>query len=100
MEPPFFLDGKDLTVVWEVLPGLNFTNQTWLAPEATDNSGHVTVTLISGPESGDELFVGTYVVIYQAIDPYGNSANFTIYIIVLPEGTSTRFQIFKGALNV
>ena len=78
-----FPDGENRTLIWYTLPGLNYTDESWSVPNVTDNSGNVTVTLISGPEPGDKLYVGEYVVIYEATDPTGNKANFTIYIYVL-----------------
>jgi gliding motility-associated-like protein len=59
------------------------SNPNWSAPQATDNCGVVSLTQTSGPSSTAVLAVGSYTVVYTALDAAGNSAtcSFTINVI-------------------
>ncbi|MCA1750385.1 MAG: HYR domain-containing protein, partial [Flavobacteriales bacterium] len=54
---------------------------TYPTPLATDNCS-AEVTLTSGPESGEELGPGSYDVVFDALDPSGNTAecSFTVNV--------------------
>ena len=56
----------------------------WSAPDVIDNSMHeVTLEQMGGPEQGQTLKVGQYMVSYRATDLFGNAAvcNFGLYIV-------------------
>ena len=53
----------------------------WTPPTATDNSG-VAVTLTSNYIPGDNFTIGKTTVIYEAVDIYGNTANYSFDIVV------------------
>jgi hypothetical protein len=63
-------------------------NVTYTLPTATDNCqgpgfpGAVPVTLVSGPASGAQFFVGTTTVTYRATDAAGNSATCSFNVVV------------------
>ena len=59
---------------------------TWNIPEATDNSGSVSVVRISGVEPGTSLTAGQYEVVYQAVDNDDNRSPFCNLLINV-EGT-------------
>ncbi len=52
-------------------------------PTATDNSGNVSITQVSGPAPGDFFPVGTSIVKFTATDPSNNSVDCSIEIIVI-----------------
>ncbi|XP_053381241.1 uncharacterized protein LOC128546131 isoform X1 [Mercenaria mercenaria] len=54
----------------------------WYDPTATDNSGSVTSTQISGPESGSDLQVGEHTVQYMAYDTSNNTAICEFKVVV------------------
>ncbi|XP_022109740.1 uncharacterized protein LOC110989561 isoform X3 [Acanthaster planci] len=75
-------------------PGLNISRATWMEPQASDNSG--TVTLTSNYVRGDAFSVGNTTVVYTALDDSGNSVNCSFVIQVYdnqpPEFTGCPIQ--------
>ncbi|XP_070537241.1 hyalin-like [Ptychodera flava] len=69
------------------LVGEPFAIANWLYPNATDNSGNVTVTC--SHESGTEFKIGSSKVSFNASDPYGNwySCHFQVIVIDREEPT-------------
>ncbi|XP_033115967.1 uncharacterized protein LOC117115806 [Anneissia japonica] len=60
---------------------LSYTNVTWIAPTATDNSG--SVTLKTNYASGEGFPISTTTVVYTAIDPYGNTVTCSFNVTVI-----------------
>ena len=56
-------------------------NITWNAPNATDNSGFVTLT--SSHDPGTLFSVGTTEVNYTAVDPAGNMAEVCAFNVTI-----------------
>ncbi|XP_071945866.1 uncharacterized protein [Antedon mediterranea] len=86
----------NIEIIDNVVPDLTCPNNTlvmlrngsstafvnWTKAEVSDNSG-LAVTLSSSPKmSGDEFNIGTFVIIYTAIDVYGNVATCTFAVTV------------------
>ncbi|XP_070537246.1 hyalin-like [Ptychodera flava] len=65
----------------KTLVGKPFTFVTWSFPNATDNSGNVTVTC--SHESGTKFTIGSSNISFNASDPYGNwySCHFIVTVI-------------------
>ncbi len=59
------------------------SNPNWEAPQATDNCGVVSLTQTSGPSSTALLAVGSYTVVYTALDAAGNAATCSFVINVI-----------------
>ncbi|XP_070537270.1 hyalin-like [Ptychodera flava] len=68
----------DIEVVTD--PGQATAVVTWTSPNATDNSG--SVTLSSNYQPGAELVIGSTIISYNATDPFGNvdSCNFNVTV--------------------
>ena len=60
--------------------GQAFAIVNWTEPNATDNSGVVTVSSTNTP--GSRFYIGTTNVTYTAIDPSGNIADSTFHVKV------------------
>ncbi|XP_070537273.1 hyalin-like [Ptychodera flava] len=84
-EPPTILCPDNIDVAPE--PGEATVVVNWTQPNATDNSGYVTVT--SDYESGTEFSIGSTSIHYNASDPSGNMDscrfNVTVGDVVNPE---------------
>ncbi|XP_070537244.1 hyalin-like [Ptychodera flava] len=65
----------------ETLVGKHFAIVNWSLPNATDNSGNVTVTC--SHESGTEFTIGSSEVTFNASDPYGNWYSCDFHVIVI-----------------
>ena len=61
-------------------PGLPIARVTWNAPNASDDSGDV--TLSSNFKSGDAFPIGETKVTYEAVDPSGNRVTVDFTVIV------------------
>jgi gliding motility-associated-like protein len=85
----------------------------WIAPNAVDNCGTVTIVQTSGPSPTTLLTVGTYTVVYAATDAAGNTStctfsinvvNTTAPVIVCPntivEGTNTNNCFWTSDIQV
>ena len=59
------------------------SNPNWTAPQATDNCGVVSMTQSSGPSPTAILAVGSYTVVYTALDAAGNSSTCSFIINVI-----------------
>jgi len=67
----------------EIIPGGNCSSVvTYPAPAISDNCPGSTVTVVSGPASGDVLSVGDYTVELEATDAAGNTATCSFNINV------------------
>ncbi|XP_071942900.1 hyalin-like [Antedon mediterranea] len=66
---------------------LSYANATWMSPNATDNSGNV--TLVSTHVPGDGFAVTTTEVTYTATDPYGNEDMCTFNVTVIDAESPT-----------
>ncbi|XP_071490409.1 hyalin-like [Diadema antillarum] len=62
--------------------GLLVADVTWTVPNATDNSGSVTVNQTAGLSPGSNFTVGSTLVTYTVTDPSGNSASCSFYVNV------------------
>ena len=60
--------------------GQAFARVNWTEPNATDNSGVVTVS--SDIKSGSLFYIGTTNVTYTAVDPSGNAAEYNFIVTV------------------
>ncbi|XP_071943764.1 hyalin-like [Antedon mediterranea] len=76
-----------MNIVLNTTSMLPFTNATWMTPNATDNSGNV--TLISTHNPGDGFAATTTQVTYTATDPYGNKDICTFNVTVIDAETPT-----------
>jgi hypothetical protein len=77
----------------------------YLLPTATDNCqgpgfpGAVPVTLVSGPVSGGQFFVGTTPVTYRAVDAAGNSSTCTFNVVVTDNTVPTVVCVANQNVN-
>ena len=60
--------------------GKDFATANWTEPNASDNSGVVTVS--ASAEPGSRFYIGTTNVTYNAVDPSGNAAEYTFIVTV------------------
>ena len=60
--------------------GKDYAVVNWTEPTTTDNSGEVTVSSSRKPES--QFYLGTTRVKYAAVDPSGNTAEYTFNVTV------------------
>ncbi|XP_072048991.1 uncharacterized protein [Amphiura filiformis] len=74
-------------------PGLPTAAVSWTEPTASDNSGSVTVT--SSHKPGDLFPLGDTLVIYTAIDPYGNEATES-FTVTVEDTEDPNFAISPG----
>ncbi|XP_071943766.1 uncharacterized protein [Antedon mediterranea] len=81
------LSSCPMNIVLNTTSMLPFTNATWMTPNATDNSGNV--TLISTHNPGDGFAATTTQVTYTATDPYGNKDICTFNVTVIDAETPT-----------
>ncbi|XP_041478992.1 P-selectin-like [Lytechinus variegatus] len=74
---------------------------SWGTPTATDNSGSVTVSRVSGQSSGSSFFVSSnqYTIQYRASDSAGNSANCYITFMVIGVRCSTLSAPSHGSVG-
>ncbi|XP_070543821.1 hyalin-like [Ptychodera flava] len=70
-EPNF--NGCPQSIMVENDIGFESADVTWVAPEASDNSGDV-VEVTSNFDPGESFSLGTFEVVYTATDSYGNVA--------------------------
>ncbi|XP_033119258.1 hyalin-like [Anneissia japonica] len=104
----------NLTIIDNVSPIVNCINDTiimlgndsstaivnWTAPEVFDNSGEP-VTLTSDPrQSGDEFGIGTFVIMYTAVDVYGNADQSCIFTVTVKDLESPYFENCTDSFTV
>ncbi len=70
----------------------------YTVPTGTDNCGDVTITLISGPASGDFIPVGDNEVVYEAADLSGNTVQCSFVITV--EDTEAPIVTCPADINI
>ncbi|WP_093112440.1 HYR domain-containing protein [Salinimicrobium catena] len=80
LEPPQIQCPEDVNLA--AGPTECTANAEYDLPKATDDSGQVELTLISGPAIGEAIGVGEFPVIYQAKDAAGNIATCEFAITV------------------
>ena len=77
--PTFDYLYKNISVPTNI--GKDFATLNWTEPNATDNSGVVTVSSSNTP--GLRFYIGSTNVTYTAIDPSGNRATSTFKVTVI-----------------
>jgi|GEM_PF-1495581 len=83
-ENPVFVNcpqGANFTV--SLFPGVCDGGAIWSVPVAEDNCPGVVVNQIAGPALGDQLVVGVYDLVYEAVDASGNSVQCSFSITVI-----------------
>ena len=77
---PPVITGCPLDIIVPTDPGRAMAQVTWIEPEASDNSGRV--TLVSKTLPGTYFGIGSFNIDYMATDPAGNEAVCSFGIVV------------------
>ncbi|XP_071959490.1 uncharacterized protein [Antedon mediterranea] len=82
-----YIAGCPMDIVLNTTSMLSHANATWMTPNATDNSGNV--TLVSTHNPGDGFAATITQVTYTATDPYGNEDICTFNVTVIDTESPT-----------